>query len=170
MEERKTPNPFTAPPGPSAIPTAPAEVSRLQAIIDRVQQEISQLRVGVVHSTAMTTTTMRWWISHTRSPGEHQRLRWPSQEGMLQQSQEVEVSSPSARHGLWGARVGEASNPGPVECSTGATQPDTESDDTSDTESVRHGPDFHTICTDVERPVGASAPIGGEQRIANSWR
>ena len=53
VEERETPNPFTAPPGPSAIPTAPAEVSRLQAIIDRLQQEISQLRVGVVRSTAM---------------------------------------------------------------------------------------------------------------------
>ena len=38
-----------------------------------------------------------------------------------------------------------------------STQPDTESD-TSDTESVRHGPDFHTICTDVELSAGCQCP------------
>ena len=117
---------------------------------------------------------MRWWTSHTRSPGStsdsvghHRRAcatdASSNHRGSWTGADTVEVSSPSARCGLRGVRVGEASNQGPVECSTGATQPDTESD-TSDTESVRHGPDFHTICTDVELSVRASAPIGGEQR------
>ena len=51
-EERATP-PFTAPPGLPVVPTVSAEVSRLQAIIDSLQDEMSQLRVGVVRSTAM---------------------------------------------------------------------------------------------------------------------
>ena len=53
VEEQATPSPFTAPPGPPAVLTVPAEVSRLQAIIDSLQEKFSQLRVGVVRSTAM---------------------------------------------------------------------------------------------------------------------
>ena len=55
------------------------------------------------------------------------------------------MSNASARYGLRGVRVGEASNPGPAECPTGATLPDTDSDGTSDTESVAN--DLHRCGT-----------------------
>ena len=64
----------------------------------------------------------------------------------------VKVSSPSARYGLQG-----------VEVQTGATRLIRSLTIRPDTESVRHGPDFHTICTNVERSIGASAPIGNRE-------
>ena len=61
-------------------PTAPAEV---QAIITGCNKRYHSCESELfVRPPWTTTTTMRWWTSHTRSPGKHQRLRWPSQEGM----------------------------------------------------------------------------------------